>query len=819
MEDWRFQESPYLEQGGLRAYAGAPLRLQNEYGDCVGLGSLCVASSNNEEPLTKTQQQALVRLADWVVSDLVQCARARRQRERRQMSELLSIAQKETDDAVSEEPVLRILRTTYPDATISLQPFKATHVEVEGRDPIPISFFEDGLWEDTDYLDDFIANSNHLELPSNRTVRIIAAPCESISGSSLLVVASSDFHHVFDDVDSWFVQTCAGMLSQMWRKRLLIEAMKAKEKFLRGFSHQLRTPIHGILGSVELLDEELQARNLGESVLPMSALMEEASERDTREPSMYLNLIKMAGRDLTSIVDNMITLNRWSDIAITDRHHAMHTFDELEVEIENEILRLTSGDTRYKTSIFFNHDSPPGSDSFRTDLGVLRDTLLPLVINSIQNTPRGTVSITASIHPNRKQLTVDIEDTGHGIHPDHQQRIFEPYEKIDPHTAGAGLGLTLASKFATLLNGSVDLISSEIGRGSHFRAAFRDVECVCSSLPSQPLASKFNDLPSKFFNIATGSDCLSLSEHFIPSLSRNGFTPSDTIEDSVIILDAVPDPEQHRTHLSRIPSDQVAICLVPTSARDSRLEENTNNVVYASGLFTTSTLRSTLEQTHNLLLEIKSRGHPCPLPPNEPQIMLSSIYHGPNTDEKATSNSSTSNSINPSSDATVPATSQLDAAASAELPRATRISPTLTTSPRTTALIVDDNAVNLRIMEMYCRKRGLASYSATDGLQAVEIFSQRQALSATGHGSPIELVLMDLQMPVCDGIEAMQQIRSLEERNNWPKSYLFVMTGQDSPSDKTAAEAAGGDEFFVKPVIIKQLDRVLDRYFPAFEAS
>lgn len=819
MEDWRFQESPYLEHGGLRAYAGAPLRLQNEYGDCVGLGSLCVASSNKEEPLTKTQQQALVRLADWVVSDLVQCARARRQRERRQMSELLSMAQKETDDAVSEEPVLRILRTIYPDATVSLQPFKATHVEIEGRDPIPISYFEDGLWEDTDYLDDFIANSNHLELPSNRTVRIIAAPCESISGSSLLVVASSDFHRVFDDVDSWFVQTCAVMLSQMWRKRLLIEAMKAKEKFLRGFSHQLRTPIHGILGSVQLLDEELQARNLGESVPPMSALMEEASESDTRVPSMYLNIIKMAGRDLTSIVDNMITLNRWSDIAITDRHHAMHTFDELEGEIENEILRLTSGDTRYKTSIFFNHDSPLGGDSFRTDLGVLRDTLLPLVINSIQNTPRGVVSITASIHPNRKQLTVDVEDTGHGIHPDHQQRIFEPYEKIDPHAAGAGLGLTLASKFATLLNGSIDLISSEMGRGSHFRATFRDVECVSSPLPSQPLASKFNDLPSKFFNIAAGSDCLSLSKHFIPFLSRNGFTASDTIENSVIILDAVSDLEQHRTHLSRIPSDQVAICFVPTSEGDSSLAENTNNVVYASGLFTTSTLRSTLEKTHNLLLEIKSRGHPSPPLPIDPLTMLSTMYQGLNTDEKATPNPSTSNSINPGSDATVSATSQPDTAASAELPKATRILPTLKTSPRTTALIVDDNAVNLRIMEMYCRKRGIASYSATDGLQAVEIFSQRQALSAAGQGSPIELVFMDLQMPVCDGIEAMQQIRSLEERNNWSKSYKFIMTGQDSLSDRTAAEAAGGDEFFVKPVIIKQLDRVLNRYFPAFEAS
>src|SRR5271168_4003661 len=98
MEDWRFQESPYVESGGLRAYAGAPLRLQNEFGDCVGIGSLCVASSTSQEPLTKPQQDTLACLADWVVSDIVQCARARRQRERHRMSELISKAQGEMDD-------------------------------------------------------------------------------------------------------------------------------------------------------------------------------------------------------------------------------------------------------------------------------------------------------------------------------------------------------------------------------------------------------------------------------------------------------------------------------------------------------------------------------------------------------------------------------------------------------------------------------------------------------------------------------------------------------------------------------------------------
>ncbi|KAJ5880820.1 uncharacterized protein N7473_011873 [Penicillium subrubescens] len=237
MEDWRFQQCPYLESGGLYAYAGVPLRLKTESGHTVGLGSLCVASSKSEEPLTKAQHQALVRLADWVVSDLVQCTRARRQRERHRMSELLAKAQKETNQAVAMEPVLEILKTIYPDAIIRLQPSRATHVEFEGCDPIPVSELRDGLWEDVQYLDDFITNSNHLPTPTNKPVRIVASPCESISGSSLLIVATKDFHLVFDDADAWFIQACADLISQMWRQSLLAEAMIAKEKFLRAFSH------------------------------------------------------------------------------------------------------------------------------------------------------------------------------------------------------------------------------------------------------------------------------------------------------------------------------------------------------------------------------------------------------------------------------------------------------------------------------------------------------------------------------------------------------------------------------------------------------
>ncbi|RSM03821.1 hypothetical protein CEP52_007205 [Fusarium oligoseptatum] len=461
MEDWRFKESPYVEQGGLTAYAGVPLRMQHESGECVGLGSLCVASATSRDPLTKPQQQTLARLADWIVADIVLCARAKRQRERQRMAELIAEIERDDDDAVSEEPVLKIMRAAYPDATISLQSARAGHIETEGGRPILSSNLENGLWEDTHYIDEFIAGSNQHDTPSDKVVRFVAAHCESTLGPSLLVVATKDFRHIFDDVDSWFVRTCAGILSQRWQKRLLAEVMTAKETFLRGISHQLRTPIHGILGAAELLAEDLKSwgsqendakLNMAELVKPVVGL---------GKSSLYLETISTAGRDLMSTVNSMITLNRWTDIAMTDRQYAVHHIEDFETELAKGVSDIISGDTRYKPSIFFNYDLPAGSESLRVDLNLLRDSLLPIVINAIQNTRTGIVAVTASMGQDGKEFIVDVEDTGCGIHLKDQKRIFDLYEKVGDHSTRAGLGLPLAVKFATLLRGSVELVSSE----------------------------------------------------------------------------------------------------------------------------------------------------------------------------------------------------------------------------------------------------------------------------------------------------------------------------------------------------------------------
>ncbi|CAH0032904.1 unnamed protein product [Clonostachys rhizophaga] len=791
LEDWRYQKSPYAESGGLQAYAGAPLRLQSSDGDCVGLGSLCVASGTSQEPLTKIQQQTLARLADWVSADIVQFLKS---------------------------PFSKYLRLSTPRLPITLQPSRDAQIDIEGQGSVPLSDFENGLWEDIDYIDDFIAKSNQREPPSTKVVRILTSPCESISGPSFLVISSRDFRLIFDDIDLWFVQLCAAMISQLWHKLLLEEALVAKEKFLRGFSHQLRTPIHGILGSVELLAEVLKPKLPSGTTPPPSDAEENIR---AAEPSLYLDTIKIAGRDLISIVNSMITLNRWADIAMADRCYSMHTVHDLETELGDEIHKMLVEDPRYRSSIFFEstNDVP-----FKIDIGLLRDCLLPLVINAIQNTQDGMIKVKITAHTDAKELVVDIEDNGRGISPDDYQRIFEPYEKVDTHSGGAGLGLTLASKFATLLHGSITLESSSIGRGSLFRATFRKVEFSQPEIVSPPL--KLQSFPLQVYVKEPSSEDLSLHNCFSDFLARNGFTRSNQKEDCyVILLDYFADVKHGDK--SQIPPGKAGVCLIPTTEKESYFEQASNDILFFTGPFSTSKLRSAIEEINRRLENLGTLPEDQPLtsapPSNQPQSEEGLVEKELPAHTKP-SEIPIPESAEPAAPEPEPAPvapevlpSPIPIAETREADLGSILIPTR--APKPTTLLVDDNAINLRIMQMYCTKRGLPYLCAKDGREAVEAYSKHQVDAAEGKVSPIELIFMDLQMPVCDGIEATQTIRQLEKEKQWAESTVFIVTGQDSPADRAAADGAGAHEYYVKPVSVATLDLGVVRYFPAFKAK
>lgn len=305
--DWRFKNSPQVAQGGLRAYAGTQLRCKADDGEEICLGSLCVASQKSQPPLSAGQQDVLVRFADVVTSELVNHSREARKRRRLHMAQLLGECRTDSPKD-AEVQILEIIRNVYPSISVEIRESSGGIIEFPDKSCIAFDeIYQDGLWEDVELIESLIRTKNHTVLETKQTIRAIVHPCPTYLGTKYIIVASSLVQYVFDDVDSEFIGNCAKVLRQITQEYRLKEALKAKETFSRGITHQLRTPIHGILGSCDLLAEELAA--LG----PHDAVNGAEGMAGVPVGLSALNTIRDSGRELMSTINNILKMNRWAD--------------------------------------------------------------------------------------------------------------------------------------------------------------------------------------------------------------------------------------------------------------------------------------------------------------------------------------------------------------------------------------------------------------------------------------------------------------------------------------------------------------------------
>lgn len=132
-------------------------------------------------------------------------------------------------------------------------------------------------------------------------------------------------------------------------------------------------------------------------------------------------------------------------------------------------------------------------------------------------------------------------------------------------------------------------------------------------------------------------------------------------------------------------------------------------------------------------------------------------------------------------------------------------------------LLVDDNAINLRLLETFCRKLTIQYASASNGVQALEAFKAAMMV-----GKPFKFVLMDINMPVMDGLESSREIRKFEREQD-PKlerhgsgdllekrrAVIIALTGLNSVASQQEAFASGMDLFLTKPVKFAELKELL----------
>ena len=119
-------------------------------------------------------------------------------------------------------------------------------------------------------------------------------------------------------------------------------------------------------------------------------------------------------------------------------------------------------------------------------------------------------------------------------------------------------------------------------------------------------------------------------------------------------------------------------------------------------------------------------------------------------------------------------------------------------------LVAEDNAINRTVITAMLESIGVASVLAEDGQQAAQALAQ-----LVERGTPPALVLMDVQMPVLDGLAATERIRAWEKEHQLPRVPIVALTANAYAEDRARCLSAGMDDFLAKPVNLVQLRAVV----------
>jgi signal transduction histidine kinase len=239
-----------------------------------------------------------------------------------------------------------------------------------------------------------------------------------------------------------------GLVHQSAKARVEAEAAaRLKSDFLATMSHEMRTPLNGILGMTAVL----LSRQLGER------------ERD------YVETIRQAGEALRTLVDDVLDLSKIEAgklrLEQNDFELAKPVTDTLQIVqtlVAQKPLRVVS-------------ETDPRLPQFvRGDMVRIRQILLNLLSNAIKFTPQGTIEVSLqlqSLDGQECEILFSVKDEGVGITEEQQRRLFRPFSQAEDSTArvygGTGLGLAICKRLVELMGGRIG-VTSRPGEGSLF---------------------------------------------------------------------------------------------------------------------------------------------------------------------------------------------------------------------------------------------------------------------------------------------------------------------------------------------------------------